>query len=61
MTHDFAGTVALATGAGSGIGQATASAFARAGARVVVADVNPHGIAGTRRQLAAIDGGYLAC
>jgi len=33
MTHDFAGRVALVTGAASGMGLATARAFARAGRR----------------------------
>jgi NAD(P)-dependent dehydrogenase (short-subunit alcohol dehydrogenase family) len=37
---DFAGRTALVTGAGSGMGQATSIAFAAAGARVVVADVD---------------------
>lgn len=39
MTSDFTGKVALVTGAASGMGRATALAFAAAGARVVAADV----------------------
>lgn len=38
-TYDFKGQVALVTGAGSGMGLATAKAFAAAGASVVLADV----------------------
>jgi NAD(P)-dependent dehydrogenase (short-subunit alcohol dehydrogenase family) len=42
MNHEhagFASKVAFVTGAASGIGRATALAFARAGASVIVADV----------------------
>ncbi len=39
-SYDFAGQVALVTGASSGMGLATARAFAEAGASVVLADVN---------------------
>jgi NAD(P)-dependent dehydrogenase (short-subunit alcohol dehydrogenase family) len=40
-TYDFSGQVALVTGAGSGMGLATARAFAQAGAAVVLADIKP--------------------
>ena len=38
--YDFAGQVALVTGGSSGMGLATARAFAEAGAAVVMADIN---------------------
>ncbi len=43
MNRDLEGQVALVTGAGNGIGQAAALAFAREGARVVVSDVDGRG------------------
>jgi NAD(P)-dependent dehydrogenase (short-subunit alcohol dehydrogenase family) len=39
-TYDFAGQVAVVTGGSSGMGRATARAFAEAGAAVVLADIN---------------------
>lgn len=43
MQDDMKSKVALITGAGSGIGQATAIAFAKRGAQVVVADISKEG------------------
>ncbi|MDY6999385.1 MAG: SDR family oxidoreductase [Actinomycetota bacterium] len=49
----FADTLVSVTGAGSGIGRATAVAFARAGAEVVISDVDEAGLAETARLVAA--------
>jgi NAD(P)-dependent dehydrogenase (short-subunit alcohol dehydrogenase family) len=40
MSGQFSGKVAIVTGAGSGIGFATAAAFAKAGARLVIAEIS---------------------
>jgi NAD(P)-dependent dehydrogenase (short-subunit alcohol dehydrogenase family) len=49
------------TGAGKGIGQAIACAFARAGARVVVADLRRETATATARAIQAAGGAALAC
>lgn len=38
-THDFAGKVAIVTGAAGGIGAATARGFAESGAIVILTDI----------------------
>jgi NAD(P)-dependent dehydrogenase (short-subunit alcohol dehydrogenase family) len=60
MERAFDGKVALITGGGSGIGRATALAFARAGARVVVADLRAEGGEETAAQIQADAGEAMA-
>lgn len=60
MANQLQGKVALITGAGSGIGRASALIFAREGAKVVVVDVN---VAGSEEtvQLVKAAGGTAMC
>ncbi len=58
---DFSDKVVLITGAGRGIGKALALAFAQAGARVAVNDINPETCAQTAAEIAASGGQALAC
>jgi 3-oxoacyl-[acyl-carrier protein] reductase len=51
MTHGLHGRVAIVTGAGSGIGQATVWLLAERGAAVLVQDIDPDGAAVTAARL----------
>lgn len=58
--HELAGKVAIVTGAGSGIGRCVAAAFGRAGADVVVNDVDPSGLEQTCTDVAATGAGVAS-
>src|SRR5262245_120215 len=54
LTMDLRGKVAVVTGAASGIGAASARAFAHKGAKVVVVDVNADGARKVAKELGAL-------
>jgi 3-oxoacyl-[acyl-carrier protein] reductase len=50
------GRLVVVTGAASGIGRASALLFARAGARVILADIDPHGLESTEADIGSAGG-----
>jgi NAD(P)-dependent dehydrogenase (short-subunit alcohol dehydrogenase family) len=59
-SEDLTGKVAFVTGAASGIGRATALAFARRGAIVVVTDIDERGNQDTAETIKSLGGQTLA-
>ncbi|MDA4113328.1 MAG: SDR family oxidoreductase [Thaumarchaeota archaeon] len=60
VSIDLKGRTAIITGAGSGIGQATALLFAEAGANVVIPDLNLKGATDTADQIRRMGGNAIA-
>ena len=61
VTFDFTGKVSVVTGAGGGIGQAYAEALARAGASVVVTDIDLDGAEAVAHGIREHGGEATAC
>ena len=59
LSRSVAGKVALITGAGSGMGRATAFVFAEAGAKVVVSDINENQIDEVAKEIDSSEGACL--
>src|SRR5215831_1275292 len=60
MNISFESKVALVTGAGSGLGLATAKAFAESGASVVLADANEEAVGSAAEEMSALGHKALA-
>ena len=60
ITYNFNGQVALVTGAASGMGLATARAFAQAGAVVTLADISKDALQQAVDQIKSIGGNAIA-
>ncbi len=60
MDQSVEGKVALVTGAGSGLGEATARAFAQAGMRVACLDLNVEGAGKVAQEISATGGNAFA-
>ena len=59
LSRSVEGKVALITGAGSGMGKATAYVFAEAGAKVVVSDINDKQINEVANEIGSSEGTCL--
>ena len=57
--QDFSGKVAVVTGGASGVGKCLCADLARAGAHVVIADIEPARIGKTRAEIAALGDGEV--